>query len=466
MNTAEDFLTLVNKLVQFILAHHKTASLPNNPDDKLPPFLVDAEKYLIRIINPSTPSEDTTLAAHHNAQQWIAATLTLLQDHYRRIRERVIAEITPLLVPAWNRALLVAIRQARRKSPSIRECSIEATRVMLSDIMATSFPMSDPTPNTTRSSVPGRSQASDISQDIRAATPQNSDLDTATLPSTPTLETADGVEEHPQPPLSPVITIVRPNPALNKSLTKPLLDLSPPPTTPEPKKAKYDIDSLEDGYLRSLLDDYPLDVPPPNLTPIRNARTVPTPTPPKPSGSLRNIPLYTNHPHNGDKYKNWTLSPRRPLIIMGDSNLARLPLISDVRIQVDSFPGAKLAHATNILRHKTNPCPMVTSAILSFGINDKESSNPSLLRKSIGSLYNAAKTAFPNAVIYMPLLNCSDGLPSRIQKNVDQFNELVKSYNSFIPRLSKTQFHTIRDNIHWTPETARLMSNHWKDFLE
>lgn len=63
---------------------------------------------------------------------------------------------------------------------------------------------------------------------------------------------------------------------------------------------------------------------------------------------------------------------------MGDSNLARLPEVPDVRIQVDTFPGTKIAHATNILRNKPPPCPMVTSAILSFGINDKDSSNPSL----------------------------------------------------------------------------------------
>lgn len=74
--------------------------------------------------------------------------------------------------------------------------------------------------------------------------------------------------------------------------------------------------------------------------------------------------------------------------------------------------------------------------------------------------------AFPNAVIYVPLLNCSDFLPLHIQKNVAQLNDLIKSYNSFIPRLAKQQFQTTRDNVHWTPETARQMWNHWRDFLE
>lgn len=44
----------------------------------------------------------------------------------------------------------------------------------------------------------------------------------------------------------------------------------------------------------------------------------------------------------------------------GRLELSRLPAIVDNRIQVDSFPGAKLAHATHILsplHHKTTPAP-------------------------------------------------------------------------------------------------------------
>lgn len=285
LNTAEDFLTLVNKLVQFILAHHKTALLPQTPEDKLPPFLADAEKYLIRITNPYTPSEETTLAAHHNARQWVSTTLTLLQDHYRRIRERVIADITPLLLPAWNRALLVAIRQARRKTPSIRDTTIEAARVMLSDIMSPSFPLSAPAPTPTQSPLPCPSQMPQLSREPLEPWLQGSScLDTATLsailPSTPPMETTDSAADRPPPPLSPVINIVRPNPDLsNGSPVRPHASSSPPIAS-EAKKASFDI-----------------------TAPVHPSTSVPTPVTPKPSGSLRHIPLFTTHPHHGDKFK-------------------------------------------------------------------------------------------------------------------------------------------------------------------
>lgn len=464
-------MTLVDKLVQFILAHHKTECLPHTPDDPLPSFLVNAERYLIRITNPYVPSEESTLATQQTARHWVNSTLTLLKEHYRRLRASIIADITPLLVPAWNRALLVAIRQARKKTPAIRETSIDATRTMLTCIMSPSFPLPGtapppPQPATPDASHLPRPSGKAFEPQLQGSTCPDLATTPAILPPPPPMEPPASAADRPPPPLSPVISIIHSNSDNEtRSFVRPLA-LSPPPLTPEAKKGRFDIDSLDDGYLRSLLDNSPMEVSSPLPAAGQPPTDIAATTPLKPSGSLRQVPLFATHPHHGDKYKNWSLSPRRPLIIMGDSNLARLPAIPDVRVQVDSFPGAKIAHAANILRHKTKPCPMVTTAILSFGINDKDSANPSLLTKSLGSLYNAAKTAFPNAIIYMPLLNCSHFLPPHIQQHVTQLNDLIKSYNSFIPRLATAQFRTTNDNVHWTPETARQMWKHWRDFLE
>ena len=488
--TAEDFLTLVDKLGQFIQAHHKMDTLPQQPEDKLPPFLEDAEKYLVRIISPSRPSIDTAMAARKNARSWVSATLTLLQDHYLRIRQETIADITPLLVPDWNRALLVAIRQSRRRSPRIRDSTFEATRRMLSDIMSPSFPLSTPdakgadslprpppTQPPTPPSLPHLPQRPPRNGSPTPATPVGEANDgpssraTATVTNPPPLTlspsaAATGTDARPPLPLSPVIDIVRPTEnVLSGSPVCPRVQ-SPPPPASASKKPRFDIDSVEESLLQSLLEDFPVDVPAPVPPPGPSSPENTTPAARKPTGSLRQVPLFTSHSHTGDKFTNWALWHRRPLLIMGDSNLARLPEVHDVRVQIDSFPGAKIAHAAHVLHHKTRPSPVVTSVVLSFGINDKETANPSLLAKSLGSLYNAAKLAFPSAVVYMPLLNCSDALPPHIQHNVSHLNELIKSHNSFIPRLSKQQFQTTQDNVHWTPETARLMWKHWRDFLE
>lgn len=43
--------------------------------------------------------------------------------------------------------------------------------------------------------------------------------------------------------------------------------------------------------------------------PVHPSTSVPTPVTPKPSGSLRHIPLFTTHPHHGDKFKIGLLHP-------------------------------------------------------------------------------------------------------------------------------------------------------------
>lgn len=150
---------------------------------------------------------------------------------------------------------------------------------------------------------------------------------------------------------------------------------------------------------------------------------------------------------------------------MGDSNISRLQHILDNRIRTDCFPGAKIAHAINIINLKTPVEPKVTTAILPFGLNDKETFNCNWLKNSIETLFTAAEKKFPNAVIYMPRTNYSDNLPPQIQKNIDLIND-IKSKNFFIPRLDCSLFKTTPDNIHCIQDTAKSILKHWLDFLE
>jgi len=49
----------------------------------------------------------------------------------------------------------------------------------------------------------------------------------------------------------------------------------------------------------------------------------------------------------------WSLTPVRPILIIGDANLAYLPLIKENSIQVDSYPGWDMSQATFLLRNRT-----------------------------------------------------------------------------------------------------------------
>ena len=103
--------------------------------------------------------------------------------------------------------------------------------------------------------------------------------------------------------------------------------------------------------------------------------------------------MHTVHHHYNNK-SSWSLTPTRKVILMGDSNNKMFPPLADPNIQVDSYPGAKLVHATQILRKITNPVPEVSNVVLSFGINNRSSGtedtlNPIKKRKKSPAIMRA-----------------------------------------------------------------------------
>ena len=172
-------------------------------------------------------------------------------------------------------------------------------------------------------------------------------------------------------------------------------------------------------------------------------------------------PLYTRHEHHGNKYSNWGLTPQRPIIIMGDSNLSRLPVIRDSRIQVDAYPGARIGHAIHILRFKTPPSPNTQKVILSFGLNHRDDSNASLLEANLATMVAKARATFPYAQLYIPLLNFNRTLPVEVKRRIQLINSAIWKTNLSIPALSVSKFRTTADKVHWTAETAEEILQHW-----
>nr|XP_023668731.1 uncharacterized protein LOC111844469 [Paramormyrops kingsleyae] len=174
---------------------------------------------------------------------------------------------------------------------------------------------------------------------------------------------------------------------------------------------------------------------------------------------------FERHEHGGNKTLNWSLTPTRPILIIGDSNLARLLLIQDKRIQVDCYLGANMAHATHLLRQKTRTSIDTQTVVLSFGINDRDITNPTLMEQRLKRLINTAQITFPFADIFVPLINYSTKFQPTTQRNIKTWNSTIKESDRYITSLPRSLFHTARDNIHWTPDTATAMWNHWQSFL-
>jgi hypothetical protein len=177
------------------------------------------------------------------------------------------------------------------------------------------------------------------------------------------------------------------------------------------------------------------------------------------------LELFTHHAHKGNKDLNWGLQPTRKILVMGDSNMSRLPLIMDEWVQVDCFPGANIARAVHLLKGNTPTSGIVERVILSFGTNDRNRGNTSLLEGSLRRLVLAAKAKFPNARVHIPVINASRDLDTTQKINLNLLNGLIKNTPDHIPRLTQSQFQVVGDKIHWTVSTGGRMWNHWRSFL-
>ncbi|CAG5994261.1 unnamed protein product [Menidia menidia] len=98
------------------------------------------------------------------------------------------------------------------------------------------------------------------------------------------------------------------------------------------------------------------------------------------SGSATNT--VTSHIRTKRKAEDWSLCVRKSHLILGDSNLARIPPFRAMDLQVESFPGATFAHLISLMentRVETN----VKIIILSFGINYRNRKYISPIKKQI-----------------------------------------------------------------------------------
>ncbi|KAK7906724.1 hypothetical protein WMY93_015336 [Mugilogobius chulae] len=82
------------------------------------------------------------------------------------------------------------------------------------------------------------------------------------------------------------------------------------------------------------------------------------------------ISMKTCHPSEGRKFE-WTFKPVRPILILGSSNVGRVPPIEDSWFQMEVFPGAKLQHVASLLS-RVVVAPQVQKVLLNFGLNDRD----------------------------------------------------------------------------------------------
>ncbi|XP_056266743.1 cyclin-dependent kinase 12-like isoform X2 [Pseudoliparis swirei] len=128
-------------------------------------------------------------------------------------------------------------------------------------------------------------------------------------------------------------------------------------------------------------------IPPLGPTPVSPANT--GPFPPK------------RHHNNAGQPRDLHLIGSKEWLIMGDSNIGRLPAHRMLNLQLDAFPGATFQMAETILRG-TRTTDTVKKVILSFGLNDKALRSMEATTEQLLNMLVRAKEAFPKAQIFIP----------------------------------------------------------------
>lgn len=459
--TFNNFQLLVRAISKYLkISHHLTHTncLPNT---KVPTRLQKVQRDLTQQILPAFPTENTRLFTSANASNWTFTSLQILEEHYHTTLTNTLTEIRSLPKDDWNAALKVATKWVRKDLPRVKAITItQATEKLQRQLNIDQHPQKPNSPTKRKAPTtfsPNPIPTKKPSFTITSTTPQSSSQST----STPKRR----LDEHDEYDLF--------NPTPNKK-TPSNTHTSPTPRTPlhqsrpPPPTENWEL-------------EYNLDISPYVPLPQRLPRRLFVPTGPTEPDDLPNpgtsqvsgdpeailsTHLFQSHNHNGDKINNWTLTPIRPILLIGDSNMSRLPHILDDRIQVDCYPGANLAHAKNLLRNNTPISEGISHVILSFGLNNREQRNPKIIKKDLQEMLNAANKVFPQALIYIPIINFSEDLPENQKSHIRTINYLIKETNHQIPRLAKDLFDTTQDNIHWTPQTAQNIWDHWKTFLD
>lgn len=166
---------------------------------------------------------------------------------------------------------------------------------------------------------------------------------------------------------------------------------SEPHTTPQPgglaSPASNSIDS----------PSIPLSSPPnlPTSAPLHS-----TPLSP----GIKRPNYHLARPHR--KLQDWSIRCKKPVLVMGDSNINRIPPYNNPDIQLDSYPGATIYHFLKVCG-KTPPNSHVKILVLSIGNNNKDQDPRQTSIKQLKALYKQAQSTFPNANIYFPITSPS-----------------------------------------------------------
>ena len=174
------------------------------------------------------------------------------------------------------------------------------------------------------------------------------------------------------------------------------------------------------------------------------------------------------HKNTQNKISQWCLPEiREKILIIGDSNLAKITESPLPNIQIESFPGAKFHHISTILERaknsKTRKIP--EHVILSVGINNRNQNISNTSIPNLKTLLAKTQRVFQNSKIHIAQINYSQKLPLAEYCGLSLINDYLAKHSGNAAVLPKFPNQTLKtesgDPVHYTSQTANAILRHW-----
>lgn len=513
------FGRLTRKMHSLIkMVHHLQNVAPKT--GKQPPRMISKMmENLSTMIRPASPTAKTLEMIKGNAENWGYTTLLVLQDHYEDGLETLLGEISELLVRDWKEPFQVAVRWVKRNLPHVTQEVIDhAEALIMARGDGDDQPQAEATIPAQRRQQTTATETTNPPQRRQQATVTVATMTEGTSQRVNQASQSARVEPSREREVQPPRMESPQDQGSQVSWNSPWDQDEQSPQMESPRERRRDEDRRRKGMVYT--EDLLLD-----LVEEREERSPSPRTPEHPTrtsiyedledllgsghsrdmveatrGASRRVQegseqgtagprqgvvqvqihqeditqqslgvafsptlqrqKVTKHVHSERKMIDWGLSVRKKWLIIGDSNLSRIPMYDIPDLQIDSYPGANFRHAEALMRKST--CGVtVEKVILSFGLNHRGQKARATAVKQLQGAVRAAKKTFPYAEIWVPLLNFSSDLPRDERQSLRILNGHIERNMPFLSALDEEDFHTEKDNVHWTKRTAAEMLKHW-----
>lgn len=422
----ERFGRIIRIMHKYIIITHHLTNLRETETEPGPRSLQKVARWLGGVIRPLGPTPAVTEELNTGAQKWLMEGLNTLKNHYSLIGQECVEILQGLDLTDGERALEVGARWARRKLRNIKESTI---RTASEEIRRLWLGV-----ETHNEDLVARGEGSDTLQG--AASPQTQQGHLITYEQVSGQELPRDVTGNSSEEDGPWLTLDRASSDSSPGITR-KANIS------KKRKRLYEEDPTSTALM---VEDQIATAP--------TART----------GDVT-WDGFRRYEHGNQKLRNWFFEPKRPIIIIGDSNMARLPRLTDPRVQIGCYQGARWLHACEIIKNKTPTTGFVTKVILSFGINDRSHDSAGLTINWMLKTLRAAEDTFPNAQVFVPIINFHNLLSVRPTTTLNRINAAIRDTHHFIEALPTGRFTTGMDHTHWTFSTGWAMWKHWRRCL-